>query len=66
MQVACDTIELVAVWKSGTMDECCAACANIARDNPHVEELRPVPAVTGICEWCEAEAEFGGGNDDAE
>lgn len=54
MQVACDTIEFVAVWKSGTMDECCVLCVDIARDNPHVEEVRSVASVPGICAWCEA------------
>lgn len=66
MQVACDTIEFVAVWKGGAEEECCAGCADIARDNADVTELRAVPATPGICGWCEATDEFGGGDDDAE
>ena len=64
MRVACDVIEFVAVWKSGSMDECCAMCADIARDNVDVEDVYAVDARPGVCGWCEAEAEFGGGDED--
>lgn len=63
MKVACDVIEFVAVWQSGVHAECCVVCADIARDNADVEFMYAVDARPGICEWCEADAEFGGGDD---
>jgi hypothetical protein len=61
-----DTIQFVVEWSTGTKEDCCGTCRDIAADNEDVHDIVALmEARPGTCAWCEADDEFGCGDDDA-
>jgi hypothetical protein len=56
-----DTIQFVVEWNTGTKEDCCGMCRDIAADNDDVRDIVALmEARPGTCAWCEASQECDG------